>query len=88
MLWTCLVFFFVDATFSENELMEYEHYTRDGVRHTQVVTRTLRPTRDIQLADVRELFTTHLQTKFLPRDAMHYTFELQNFLTCHISETA
>jgi len=41
MLWTCLVFFFV-----ENELMEYEHYTRDGVRHTQVVTRTL----DDQLA--------------------------------------
>ena len=70
--------FFVDATFSENELMEYEHYTRDGVRHTQVVTRTLRPTRDIQLADVRELFTTHLQT-ILPRDTMHYAFELQKF---------
>jgi len=30
--------FFVDATFPEIELMESEHNTRDGVRHTQAVT--------------------------------------------------
>jgi len=39
-----------------------------------------RPTRDTQLADQRELFTTHLQTKFLPRVAMRSAFELQIFL--------
>jgi len=54
--------------------MESEHNTRLGARDTRAVCYT--PTRDKQLAVERELFTTHLQTKFLPRDAMRYAFEL------------
>ena len=51
------------ATIPNIELMKSE---RDGVRHTQA-------------ADERELFTMHLQTKFLPRDAIRYVFEIHNF---------